>query len=611
MTETILIPERPLILPDDVQGILTMRPYQVDCVDACYEAWRDYDAIMAVLATGLGKTVIASDIIHRWPVDAGRILFIAHMQELIFQAHEKIGLHTDERPSIEMGMYSESQDGHPLLDRSKCLVASIQTMNKRMEKFNPKDFGLVVMDEFHHAGAVTYRKLWKYLKDGNPGLKLLGITATPYRGDNITLGCIAEHCCFEMCIREGIDEGYLVPIQQQYIVIDNLDFSACKTVAQDLNQGDLEAAMMGATVEDGMTDEQRREALEKQERMLHAIAVPTIRESNGRSTLLFCVTVAHAERMAEVLRRYPGVTAEVLVGTTPPDERESIVSRFRAGTIQILVLVAIGTEGFDAPNVEVVAMARPTKKQGVYVQMIGRGTRPLPGLVDKYDSADERQQAIANSAKPCMKVLDFVGNSGKHKLISTADVLAGDMPPELVAAAVQEMQETGESGDIRQAVWKKKQQRDEEEKRLAEERQRRAELARQAEEARRARLRAEAEYRARHVDPFGHQQVPEQVQPKYRGGASDAQIGFLYQLGIERETSMAWGSKQASAVISKLSRLSGGDWIVRFGKYRGKHLRELPDGYLRWAKENIQSTEFRKHLQLMAGEVQAPPDDSF
>ncbi len=591
-----MMPDRPLIEMQDVNGNMTMRPYQVECVDACFESWRDYDALMVVLATGMGKTVCAADIINRWPVQCGRILFIAHMQELIFQAQDKIGLHTEERPSIEMGIHRESTDGHDLLDRSKCLVASIQTMNKRMQKFDPKNFGLVIIDEFHHAGAATYRRLWDYFKTGNPHIKMLGITATPYRGDNISLGCLAEHCPFEMGIREGIDEGWLVPIEQTYIVVEHLDFSACRTVAKDLNEGDLEEVVMGGKVQDGMTDEERLAILEKQERMLHAMAAPTVEEAQGRTTLFFCVTVAHAERMAEVLRRYPGVTAEVLVGTTPADERADRIARFKNGALQILVVVGCATEGFDAPNVEVVAMGRMTKKQGLYVQMVGRGTRPQPGVVDRYCTADERKEAIGNSRKPRMLVLDFVGNSGKHKLISTADVLAGDMPPDLVEAAIQDMKETGESDDIRNAVWKQKQKRDEEAKRAAEIEKARREAAIAAEEARRVKLRAEAEYRSKQVDPFSHQQVPEQVQSKFRGGATDAQVKKLVSLGIPEGTAMGWTKTQAGAVIGERMAKHGGDWFMPFGKYKGKQLRQIPHEYLRWAGENIHSTDFQENL---------------
>lgn len=597
-----IVETRALIIPDDVEGVMKLRPYQVEAVDSFYGSIRDYDAVMMVLATGLGKTVIASDIVNRWPQTSGRVLFIAHIRELIDQAHDKIEAHTTDSPAIEMGNSKGHTERHELMVKSKVVVASIQTLGRRLEQFDPQDFGLIIIDEFHHAGAVGYRKAWDYFQKGNEGIKCLGITATPYRGDKITLACIAETSCFEMGIREGIDEGYLVPIQQQYIVVDQLDFTRCRTVAKDLNEGDLEEAMMGPKVADEMTEAERLDALEKQERMLHAIAVPTVKESQGRPTLVFCVTVAHAERMAEVLRRYPGVSAEVIHGKTPPDDRASTVGRFHRGEIQMLVGVGCFTEGFDAPNVAVIAMARPTKKQGLYVQMIGRGTRPLPGLVDRYATPDERQEAIANSLKPHMTVLDFVGNSGKHKLVSTADVLAGDMPPDLIEAAIEEMKETGEAEDIREAVWRKKEERDEEERRQAEERERKMREAQLAAEARRAKLKAEAEYRAKQVDPFSGAPEPERHQSVYRGGASDAQVGYLVKLGIKKETAMAWTKGQAGAVISQRKSLKGGDWYMCFGKHAGQQLKAIPHHYLRYMGQECQHEEFQSNLKQYRAE---------
>lgn len=585
-----------VVEPDAVEGVMTLRGYQTEAVDSCFEAWREYDAIAMTLATGLGKTVIASDIINRWPESAGRVLFIAHIRELIDQAHDKIRDHTTDKPSVEMGDTRQETDRDELWNTPKAVVTSIQTLSRRLHQFNPKDFGLIIIDEFHHAGAATYRRAWEHFKAGNENIKLLGITATLFRGDNISLGCMAEHVCYEMGIREGIDEGYLVPIKQQYIVVDSLDFSHCRTVAKDLNEGDLEEAMMGKAVDDGMTDAERLDALEKQERMLHAIAVPTVKESQGRPTLVFCVTVAHAERMAEVLRRYPGVSAEVVHGKTPHEQRKDIVERFRRGEIQMLVGVGCFTEGFDAPNVQVVAMARPTKQQGLYIQMIGRGTRPLPSLVDRYETDTERQEAIANSLKPCCIVLDFVGNSGKHKLVSTADILAGDMPPDLVEAAIEDMKESGEAEDIREAVWRKKEERDEEERKAQEERERKQKEAASREEARRAKLKAEAEYRAREVNPFGHEQVPERVQSAYRGGASDRQVKFLVSLGIKRETAMGWTKGQAGSVISQRSPKRGGEWYMRFGKHIGQQLNAIPHEYLRYMGQNCQSEDFQSNL---------------
>ena len=603
MSDTQLLEERygygevSHIVPDDVTGMMSLCPYQVEAVDAAYEAWRDHDSLMMVLATGLGKTVIASDVICRWPESAGRILFIAHIQELIFQAKEKIEHHSQLPVAIEMGQNrDETARGGLIGGPDRVVVASIQTMTRRKELFDPRDFGLIIVDEFHHAGAKSYRRLWEYFKTGNERIKLLGITATPFRGDKITLACIAEHCCYEMGIREGIDEGYLVPIQQQYIVVDQLDFSRCRTVAKDLNEGDLEEAMMGGKVTDDMTEAERLDALERQERMLHAIAVPTIREAKGRPTLVFCVTVAHAERMAEILRRYPGVTADVVTGTTPQEQRESTIAAFKAGRVQMLVGVGCFTEGFDAPNVAVVVMARPTKQQGLYVQMVGRGTRPLCPDVYKLESPEDRQQAIANSIKPAMVVLDFVGNSGRHKLISTADVLAGDMPQALVEEVIEDMKESGEAEDIRDAVWKKKQQKDEEEKRQAEERERKLREAQLAAEAKREKLRAEAEYRKQNIDPFGTETAPERVQSKFRGGATDAQIRFLGCLGISGEAAMKMTKGQAGAVITSRKDKTGGSWHMRFGQHKGKQLRDIPHAYLRYMGMNSRSEDFQANL---------------
>lgn len=585
-------------------GMRRMRDYQTECVDSIYEAWQDHQAVVAVLATGLGKTVIASEVIGRWP-GTGRILFIAHVRELIDQACESIEYHLDEPCSIEMGINSESKRG--ALPIYRTLIASVQSMHRRLHRFNPLDFDLVIIDEFHHAAANTYRAVWEWLKTGNPAALLLGITATPDRADKKALACVADHCAYEMNIRDGIDAGWLVPIKQQYIVVDGLDFSKCRNVGKDLNEGDLESAMMGDEVDDGMTPEQRQEALEKQERMLHAVAAPAVKEAQGRNGIVYCVTVNHATRMAEVLRRYPGITAKVISGTTPDTERKDLVKQFKTGQLQFLVNVGVCTEGFDVPGAHLIVMARPTKSRALYTQMVGRGTRPVAGLVDRLDTPELRIEAIGTSLKPNMLVLDFVGVSGKHKLISTADVLAGDMPEPFVKAAIQEMRDTGEAKDIREAAWAKKEQHDEEAARRQEEERKRKEdqqrVLQAKEEARRARLRAEAEYRTREVNPFDRTDVAaERSQPEFRGGATDKQIGLLKQLGIPAETSMKWRKGQAGAVITDLKNRSGGRFIMRFGKHQGKSIKSLPVDYLKWAGQNMQNQEFQQNLEQYRGE---------
>ena len=546
----------------DGLGTMTLRPYQNEAVDAIYAAWQEHQSVLAVLATGLGKTVIAADVIIRWP-GPGRILFIAHVRELIGQAKRKIHQHTKDMPEVEMGIASALNRN--LIDRSKVVVASIQTMKNRKEKFNPADFDLLMIDEAHHSGASTYRELVQWLIDGNPHAKILGITATPDRADGISLGSVFDHCAYEMSILTGIEQGYLVPIKQRYFAVDGLDFSKCRTTKKsgesDFREDDLTSAMLGGKETEDMSAEEKQQLIEKQEAMLHRVVAPTVREAAGRPGIVYCVTVEHATRMAEVFRRYPGVTAEVIHAKTEEKDRDDLLARFKAGNLQFLVNVAIAVEGFDAPAAQIIVNARPTKSRAFYTQAIGRGTRAIDGLVDQFDTAEERREAIAGSAKPWMEVFDFVGNSGKHKLVSTADVLAGDIPEPFVRAAQKEAEHSGEAADIRAKAWEKKKEHDaeverrriEEAEELAKEEARRLE-ARKKEEERRSKIRAEAEYRTKDVNPFDvHARAADQRQQEFKGGASEKQYRFIELLGmLVRNAPLT--TKQAGRIINQLQK---------------------------------------------------------
>ena len=568
-------------------GTMKMRPYQIECTDSVYEAWRQHQAVLVVLPTGMGKTVVAAEMVCRWPGD-GRWLFVAHLREILYQTQDTIGIHIADRPAMEMGIHREGTQGHGILDRARVLCASIQTLGTRMDKLRPIDFDGIIFDEAHHAAADSYRRVWQYFSEGNPSIRALLITATPNRADKKSLRAIANYCAFEMQIRDGIDEGWLVPIRQKYIIVDGLDFSHCesrknKAGEKDLKDEDVAAAMLGGKASQEMSDEERIELLKKQEKMLHAVAAPAIAEAQGRQGIVFCASVEQARRQAEILNRYPGVTASEVIGETDDQTRAEIIKRFKAGEIQWLCLCGIGTEGFDAPGVHVVVMARPTKSQSLYKQMLGRGTRPMPGLVDRYHTAEERQEAIANSLKPSMLVLDFVGVSGQHKLVSTADVLAGDMPEALLEIVKREMAEDGSSDDIRERAWKKKEQLDDEEKARRAEIEQKKQEATQREVARREKLRADATYRAKDVDPFSRGDVHHGKENEtFRGGATDAQVNLLIRLGIGKAAAMAMSKGQAGAVITKRKGQKGRDYIVREGVHKGKTLSEIAATDLTW-----------------------------
>lgn len=554
--------------------MFSLRDYQREAVDSAFTAWEFYRSLLVVAATGLGKTVLFAEVSRRWPEDAGKILVMAHREELILQARDKIAEHFGEEPEIEMGDFFASRRS----TASRVVVTSVQTMSRegRFKRFNPDDFGLLIIDEAHHAAAETYQRVVGYYAQ-NPSLKVLGVTATPYRKDGRDLGDVFQHVPFDMGIRKGIDSGWLCDVNQKIVEVEGLDLSTVRTTAGDLNERDLARKMGGSSGEE-LTPEE----LAEQERMIHSIVSPTIKEAAGRPTLVFCVTKAHAERTAEVFNRHPGVRAACVTDETPKQDRRDIIKRYGRGELQVLVGVGVFTEGFDAPATAVVAMARPTKSLSLYCQMLGRGTRPLPGVVDGPATPEERREAIANSAKPSMTVLDFCGNAGRHKLITAFDVLAGGDDERDVLAALAEAQRNGEAVSVREAVEKARKDR-----LTAEEEARKREEKRKEEAAARAKLRVDAQYRTYEASPFKFDAAPDVRVGEFRGGASDKQVEYLQKLGVNRATALGYSKQQAGKVIDELSRKSGADYIMRFGKWKGTPLKKIPRDYLRWAKENM------------------------
>ena len=607
-------------------GYFELRPYQGDAVTAAFESLNEVQSTLLVLPTGAGKTVCFAEMALRWPDDMGRVLVIVHRYELADQAQEKVGLHLGEQTSIEMGSRREATEhGHSFLDRAKVLVTSVQTMSKekRQARFKPEDFGLIIIDEAHHATSKSYRQVIEYFA-ANPQLRIVGVTATPKRHDQAAMGDIFHDCCYEMTIQDAVEQGWLVDIEQRLVVVEGLDFSKCRTTAGDFNEKDLANQLLPGGVIDksGELTDVQREQIEQQEKMLHAVVSPTISESQGRPTIVFAVTKSHAERLTEIFCRHPGVTAEFVIDSTPPEERKQIIDRFKSGQTQILVGVGVFTEGFDS-RADLVVIARPTKSKSLYMQMVGRGTRPLPGLVDRYNTAQERREAIANSAKPCMTVLDFVGASGQHSLVSALDILGGNYTEDVIEAAKRRLAASGESAVVddvlaeesqriadekaeaaRKAEEKRQQFiRDQEERRKAAlERERLIKEERAREWAKRDKIRAEAQYRTEAVNPYSGQPIPEQVGVgQFRGGASDQQVKLLMRLGVSEEKACSFTRSQAGAVIDKLKKQEGPDYIMPIGKYHGATLKTIPVDYLSWCEKNMSDQEVIRNIRLMKG----------
>ena len=448
---------------------MNLRPYQLAAADAIFKEWQDNDSTLVVMPTGGGKTILFADVIRR--VFPRRALVIAHREELIFQARDKIQRVTGLSADVEMGEYRA--DGG-LFGASSVVVSTIQTQcsggdgGGRMSKFDPQRFGVLIIDEAHHATSPSYRRVIDYYRT-NPALKVLGVTATPDRADEEALGQVFQSVAFDYEVLDAIHDGWLVPIEQQMVHVEGLDYSSIRTTAGDLNGGDLAAVM-------------------EAEKNLQQMASASLTIIGQRRALVFTASVKAAEMTAEIFNRHRAEMAAWVCGKTDRDERRKVLADFAAGKIQVVCNCGVLTEGFDDPGVEVIIMGRPTKSRSLYSQMVGRSTRPLPGVVDGPETAEERKAAIAASAKPSCLVVDFVGNAGKHKLVTSADILGGKVSEEAVELAMTRALKAG--GPVKMAGAL-----DEAEAELHEQK-------RLAEAARRARLVATARFTTQSVDPF-------------------------------------------------------------------------------------------------------------
>ncbi len=504
---------------------MKLRDYQLRCVDANLEAFSENSCVLNVMPTGTGKTITFAETIARYCLGGVRAMVVAHREELIRQAVDKIEQVTGLVPDVEMAEVRADTDS--AWGRAKVVVSTIQTQIAgripRMKNFNPMDFKLLVVDEAHHATSQSYRRVMDhYLL--NDECKVLGVTATPDRADESALGKVFETCAFEYGLVDAIEDGWLVDIEQQYIEVEGLDFSKIRSTAGDLNQGDLAAVMSYETI-------------------LHKSILPTIEIAGDRKTLLFATSVAHAERMSEIINRY-GKTSAIVHGGTPKDERRDILRRYSDGQIQMLCNCMIATEGFDEPGIEVVAICRPTKSRSLYAQMIGRGTRPLTMCVpflNDCESKYARRTIIQTSTKPVMTVLDYAGNSGRHKLISTADVLGGNYDDEVIEAARVAAMGTGQAVPMRSSL--------EFAAKVVEDRRRKAREA----------VLAKAKWSSKIVNPFDVFDIKPRRERGWERGKrpTSRMIALMDKAGVEKIDGLSYSD--AGRLIGELKRRWTGD----------------------------------------------------
>lgn len=363
----------------------TLRPYQREALAAIQRELAAHRSTLVELPTGTGKTVVFAADARDVAMSGGRTLVLVHREELRKQAQAKC---------TAAGLYTEAEQGKLRASlHARVVVASVQTLAReaRLHRFPRDHFARVVVDECHHVVSDSYGVILDYFETA----KVLGVTATPKRADGVALGEVLETVAYRLDLRQAIRDGWLASIVARRVVLDGVDLSRIKTRAGDLAQDELAEIMA-------------------QERAIRGVVEPLLDLAGARKTVVFGVDVAHAQRLAEELnRRLPG-SARAVSGETGEDEREELLAAFSRGEFQFLCNCALLVEGWDEPSVECVAIARPTKSVGLYVQMVGRGTRLYPG-------------------KRNMLLLAFGASAGKHRLVSPVDCLVGDLPDDLRA----------------------------------------------------------------------------------------------------------------------------------------------------------------------------------
>lgn len=406
---------------------IALRPYQVHALDGgdprrgpgVIRCFTRHERVLLILATGLGKTVVALEAMRRYRLRYGRrALMLSHREELVVQPIVR---------GAAMGMAFGREQAEHRAGAEPYVSATVQSLAARLHCYPRDGFGLIVVDEVHHASSGgLYAKVLEHFA----GAWVLGITATPHRLDGLTLADAGFTAVgYELSLgrdpmRPDLDGpialGWLVPIRWRRLEIEGLDLGQLR-----VRGGDFEPEALAVLMAEHA----------------HAIAQLVVEHVGDRPTMVFCVNVAHAHAQAEALRRYTEARVEVVDGNTDSDQRRRIIDDFRAGAVQYLCNCAVFCEGFDAPSTACVVMARPTRSVALALQCIGRGTRPLPGVVDAPDlhaaPPEARCAAIAASAKPDLLLLDIAGVGDDLALAVVADALAGSLTVEQRAQLLQ------------------------------------------------------------------------------------------------------------------------------------------------------------------------------
>ncbi|MDH2423493.1 DEAD/DEAH box helicase [Cobetia amphilecti] len=355
-----------------------LRPYQQEAVRRTVEHFRRSDeAAVIVLPTGSGKSLVIAELAR---IARGRVLVLAHVRELVEQNHAKYESYGKDADIFSAGLKRKQAS-------RQVVFGSVQSVVRNLDAFTPAEpttegqaapFTLLVIDECHRVSLekdASYRKVINHLREHNPRLKVLGLTATPYRlgqgfifhrhyhgmvrGDD---DCFFRDCVFEQPLRLMVRQGFLSEPRRVDVAVARYDFSQLAPgIGGSFQEAELNEVVQGSRATPGIVLDIVAQARER------------------RGVMVFCSTVEHAEEVTALL---PDGEAALITGETPGEERERLINAFKAQQLKYLVNVAVLTTGFDAPHVDLIAILRPTESVSLYQQIVGRGLRLSPGKTD-------------------------------------------------------------------------------------------------------------------------------------------------------------------------------------------------------------------------------------
>ena len=380
-------------------NIQALRPYQQAARDSIHAQWEQGRLrTLLVLPTGTGKTIVFASVAADQVRAGDRVLILAHRGELLEQAADKLQRSTGLVSAVEKA------ESTCLNSWFRVVVGSVQTLQRsaRLERFPRDYFGTIIIDEAHHAITDGYRRILDYFE----GAKVLGVTATPDRGDMRNLGEVFDSLAYEYKLTDAIKEGYLCKIMAQTIPLQ-LDISEVGFTSGDYSLGQLGTAL---------------------DPYLEQIAAEMVQRCRGRKTVVFLPLIKTSQMFRDLLNAKGFQAAEV---NGQSADRKEVLADFDAGKYNVLCNSMLLTEGWDCPSVDCVVVLRPTKVRSLYSQMVGRGTRLAEGKTD-------------------LLLLDFLWMTDKHELCRPADLVCEDRA--VARQMTENLAETGAPEDIEEAA---------------------------------------------------------------------------------------------------------------------------------------------------------------